>query len=128
MLSLEDLVVQRGGKTVLHGISLHVAPGQVTALLGANGAGKSTLVMALAGALPRVGGTIRLESATLHGKRPESIRAAGVAVVLEGHRVLGELTVRDNLRAAATAWPMNRVQAEIDRGDRNVDALRTHRG
>ncbi|ROZ71334.1 ABC transporter ATP-binding protein [Ramlibacter sp. WS9] len=115
MLSLQNLVVQRGGKNVLHGISLNIAPGQITALVGANGAGKSTLVMALAGALPIVSGQIDLDGAALQGRRPEAVRAAGVAVVPEGHRVLGDLSVRDNLRAAATAWPARQVQTEIDR-------------
>ncbi|HSV53096.1 MAG TPA: ATP-binding cassette domain-containing protein [Burkholderiaceae bacterium] len=115
MLSLNNLVVQRGGKNVLHGISLQIAPGQITALVGANGAGKSTMVMALAGALPIVAGSIELDGAPLHGQRPEAVRAAGVAVVPEGHRVLGDLSVRDNLRAAATAWPTRQVQSEIDR-------------
>jgi len=115
MLSMNNLVVQRGGKNVLHGVSLQVAPGQITALVGANGAGKSSLVMALAGALPLVSGRIELEGETLSGRRPEAVRAAGVAVVPEGHRVLGDLSVRDNLRAAATAWPARQVQAEVDR-------------
>lgn len=114
MLSLNNLVVQRGGKNVLHGISLHIAPGQITALVGANGAGKSSLVMALAGALPISAGSVELDGVMLHGRRPEAVRAAGVAVVPEGHRVLGDLSVRDNLRAAATAWPARRVEAEID--------------
>lgn len=115
MLSVNNLVVQRGGKNVLHGVSLQVAPGQITALVGANGAGKSSLVMALAGALPLVSGRIELDGAELSGRRPEAVRAAGVAVVPEGHRVLGDLSVRDNLRAAATAWPARQVQAEVDR-------------
>ncbi|RQO82226.1 ABC transporter ATP-binding protein [Acidovorax sp. FJL06] len=115
MLSMNNLVVQRGGKNVLHGVSLQVAPGQITALVGANGAGKSSLVMALAGALPLVSGSIELDGAALSGRRPEAVRAAGVAVVPEGHRVLGDLSVRDNLRAAATAWPARQVQAEVDR-------------
>lgn len=115
MLSLNNLVVQRGGKHVLHGVSLQVTPGQITALVGANGAGKSSLVMALAGALPLVSGGIELDGAALSGRRPEAVRAAGVAVVPEGHRVLGDLSVRDNLRAAATAWPARQVQAEVDR-------------
>lgn len=115
MLSMNNLVVQRGGKHVLHGVSLQVAPGQITALVGANGAGKSSLVMALAGALPLVSGHIELDGVALSGRRPEAVRAAGVAVVPEGHRVLGDLSVHDNLRAAATAWPARQVQAEVDR-------------
>lgn len=115
MLSVNNLVVQRGGKNVLHGVSLQMVPGQITALVGANGAGKSTLVMALTGALPPVSGSVELDGTALSGRRPEAVRAAGVAVVPEGHRVLGDLSVRDNLRAAATAWPARQVQAEVDR-------------
>ncbi len=105
MLSLRSLVVHRGGKPVLHGIDLDVHPGAVTALLGANGAGKSSCVMALAGVLPLSSGAIDADGVALHGLRPEAVRAAGVAVVPEGHRVLGELSVRDNLLAAAAALP-----------------------
>lgn len=115
MLRLNQLVVQRGGKTVLHGVDLEIAPGQITALVGANGAGKSTLVMALAGALPILSGRMEVDGVALQGRRPEVVRTAGVAVVPEGHRVLGDLSVRDNLRAAATALPAGQVQAGIDR-------------
>lgn len=115
MLQVSDLVVQRGGKNVLHGVSLQLQPGQVTALVGANGAGKSSLVMALAGALPLVSGRVELDGVALQGLRPEVVRAAGVAVVPEGHHVLGALSVRENLCAAAMAWPARQVQAQLDR-------------
>ena len=115
MLTIQKLIVKRGGKAVLHGVDVQIAPGQITALVGANGAGKSTLVMAIAGALPIESGRIELDGVVLHGLRPEAVRAAGVAVVAEGHRVLSDLSVRDNLRAAATAWPARQVQGEIDR-------------
>ena len=115
MLSVDSLRLHRGGKAVLHGISLQVAPGEVTALLGANGAGKSSTVMAIAGALPVSGGRIEVEGQALQGQRPEHVRALGVAVVPEGHRVLGDLSVLDNLRAAATLLPQAEVQAGIAR-------------
>ena len=115
MLTVEALHLQRGGKAVLHGISLRVAPGEVTALLGANGAGKSSTVMAVAGALPLRSGSIQVEGQALHGQRPERVRALGVAVVPEGHRVLGDLSVLDNLRAAATLLPQAEVQAGVAR-------------
>lgn len=115
MLSIRNLVVHRGGKPVLHGIDLDIPPGEVTALVGANGAGKSSTVMALAGALPVSAGSIALDGTPLHNRRPEAVRAAGVAVVPEGHRVLGELPVRDNLLAAATALSRARAEAAVDR-------------
>ena len=50
-LRIEELVVARAGRPVVKEVSLEIAPGQVTALLGANGSGKSTLVLAIAGLL-----------------------------------------------------------------------------
>jgi branched-chain amino acid transport system ATP-binding protein len=115
MLEVQDLVLHRGGKAVLHGVSLAIAPGRITALVGANGAGKSSTVMAIAGALPLSSGSIHCEGRRLHGQRPEAVRAAGVAVVPEGHKVLGELSVRDNLLVAAAALPAAAVPAALQR-------------
>ena len=103
VLRLEDLSVQRAGRTVVHDVSLEIPPGEVTTLLGPNGAGKSTLVLAVAGVLRPSSGTIRLGDEDLTRQRPEKIRAAGVAVVPEGRRMLQDLTVEDNLRVATYA-------------------------
>src|SRR4029079_2659128 len=92
-LQLENLVVARGGRPVVHGVSLDIPAGQVTALLGPNGAGKSSLVLAVGGVLRPAGGTVTLDGHDLTGRRPEHVRRAGVAVVPEGRRVLSELTV-----------------------------------
>ena len=99
-LRLEELSVERGGRTVVHDVSLDVPPGEVTTLLGPNGAGKSTLVLAVGGILRASGGRVVLGDADLTRARPEAIRAAGVAIVPEGRRLLPELTVEDNLRVA----------------------------
>lgn len=115
MLQVQDLVLHRGGKAVLHGVSLEIPAGQITALVGANGAGKSSTVMAIAGALPPTSGRIALAGQQLHRLRPEAVRAAGVAVVPEGHKVLGDLSVRDNLRVAASALPAAEVPAALQR-------------
>jgi branched-chain amino acid transport system ATP-binding protein len=101
-LSVQNLTVARGGKPVLHGVDLEIQPGRITTLLGANGAGKSSLVLAIAGALPASGGSVVLEGKTLTGLRPEMVRGLGVAAVPEGHQVLGELSVEDNLKAAGS--------------------------
>jgi branched-chain amino acid transport system ATP-binding protein len=101
-LIAERLVVARGGRPVVMGVDVEVLPGRITALLGANGAGKSSLVLALAGALPVAGGAATCDGLALNGKRPESVRRLGVAAIPEGHRVLSELTVEENLRVAGT--------------------------
>ena len=115
MLEVKNLCVARSSKPVLHDVSLQVAPGRVTALVGANGAGKSTLVMAMAGALPVESGEIEIGGDKLNGLRPEAIRRRGVAVVPEGHRVLSDLTVMDNLRAAGAFLPAPRLNTAVER-------------
>ena len=115
MLELRQLTVRRGGMTVLHGIDMDIAPGGITALLGANGAGKSSLVLAVAGALAVASGWIAIDGAALQNFRPEQVRAAGVAVVPQGHRVLSELSVRDNLRVAAAYQPKAQAAQAVER-------------
>ena len=105
VLALEDLTVARGGRPVVQDVSLRIDAGEVTALLGPNGAGKSSLVLAVGGVLRPDSGTVSLNGADLSGRRPEKIRAAGVAVVPEGRRLLPELTVEDNLRVATFSLP-----------------------
>ena len=114
MLEVKDLVLIRGGKEVLHGVDLVARPGEITALVGANGAGKSSLVMSIAGELPTVRGRIAVDGQVLTGLRPEMVRRHGVATVPEGHRVLGGLSVLDNLRVAANHRPGAEVAKAID--------------
>jgi branched-chain amino acid transport system ATP-binding protein len=109
-LRLDGLSVPRAGRPVVKDVSLEIPPGQVTALLGANGAGKSTLVLAVAGLLRPSAGRVLLGDTDLTGRRPEQVRAAGIAVVPEGRRLLPGLTVEDNLRVATYA--LGRAQAK----------------
>jgi branched-chain amino acid transport system ATP-binding protein len=114
-LVLDDVSITRGGRTVVRGVSLDVPVGEITALLGPNGAGKSSLVLAVAGVLPLAGGSIRTADARTSGRRPERVRAAGVATVPEGHRVLGDLSVDDNLRVAAAGLRRSERPAALAR-------------
>ena len=109
-LRLEGVSVPRADRLVLRDVSLEITPGQVTTLLGPNGTGKSTLVLTVAGVLRPSAGRIMLGDKELTKRRPEVIRAAGVAVVPEGRRLLPELSVADNLRVATYTFP--RDQAE----------------
>jgi branched-chain amino acid transport system ATP-binding protein len=104
-LSIEGLTVARGGRSVVKDVSLEIPQGEVTALLGPNGAGKSSLVLAVGGVLPAETGSVRVGDDELVGRRPEKIRAAGVAVVPEGRRLLPDLTVEDNIQVATYALP-----------------------
>jgi branched-chain amino acid transport system ATP-binding protein len=111
VLSLKEVSVERGGRTVAHEVSLDVAAGAVTALLGPNGAGKSSLVLAVGGVLKPSGGSVLLEGKEMAGKRPEKIRQAGLAVVPEGRRLLPDLTVEDNIRVATYSLSRDKARA-----------------
>jgi len=112
-LFLEDLVVQRGGRDVVHGVSIEITPGEVTALLGPNGAGKSSMVLACGGVLPLKAGKVRIGDQVLSGRRPEKIREAGLAIVPEGRRLLPDLSVDDNIRVAT--YSLSGEQAKTGR-------------
>jgi branched-chain amino acid transport system ATP-binding protein len=114
-LRFEDLCVPRGGRTVLHDVSLSIPPGEVTTLLGPNGAGKSTLVLAVGGVVRATSGRVVLGDLDLTRRRPEQIRAAGVAIVPEGRRLLPRLTVQDNLRVATYALGRDEARGGIER-------------
>jgi branched-chain amino acid transport system ATP-binding protein len=114
-LSVSGLTVTRGGKPIIHGVDVEIPPGKITALLGANGAGKSSLVLSIAGALPVERGQITLDGKSINGLRPENVRRLGVVAVPEGHRVLGELTVDENLRVAGTALGRRELDAAVER-------------
>lgn len=101
-LELLGLTVAHGSRKLIADLDLTLDPGTVTAVLGANGAGKSELVLAMAGMLPIASGEMRLDGTSLTGKGSDAIRAAGIAAVPEGHRVLTRLSVDDNLRAAGS--------------------------
>lgn len=113
MLHLDALSVPRGGRQVLHEVSLDIPPGEVTALLGPNGAGKSTLVLAVAGVLRPSAGQVLVGERELTRRRPEAVRSAGVAVVPEGRRLLSKLTVEDNLKVATYSLPRDQAREGI---------------
>jgi branched-chain amino acid transport system ATP-binding protein len=89
---------------VLRGVSLNVAAGSITTLLGANGAGKTTTLKAVSGVLRTERGEVTKGAITMEGKRIDGMRAfdltkLGIAQVFEGRRVFEHLTTEENLVA-----------------------------
>ncbi len=97
-LIVENLSVRYGAVEAVRGLSLEVRPGQIVGLIGPNGAGKSSTLHAIMGSAPITGGDVRLDGTSIVGRRPEEVARRGVALVPEGRRIFGELTVEENLR------------------------------
>ena len=87
-----------GVSDVLHDLSMTVAQGSFCALIGANGAGKSTTMKAIAGLVRPVRGRILFEGRAIDQLAAAQIVRRGIALVPEGRRVFGPLTVRENLQ------------------------------
>lgn len=91
------------GARVLSGVSLTVQEGEVVSLLGRNGAGKSTIIRVISGLLRPQAGRVRLFGEDVAGADPADFVARGAAVVPEGRRVFGSLTVEENLTVGGFA-------------------------
>ena len=92
LLEVRQLRAGYGAGEVLHGIDLAVAPGGVTALLGANGAGKTTTLRAICGMVRR-SGDIRLGGEPIERAATEDVARRGIAHVPDGRGTFMELTV-----------------------------------
>ena len=101
MLEVAQIEVSYGPLPALNGVSLTIRTGELVALVGPNGAGKSTLLKAIAGLLPLRAGDVRWEGIHLNTLPPERIVECGVALVPEGRRLFGRMTVHENLELGA---------------------------
>ena len=125
--SLNDVIL------VLRGMSMNVARGKITALLGANGAGKSTSLKAIAGLLETEDGAITRGEVLYDGRNVTHVAADskvqdGVFLVMEGRGVIQDMTVFENLRLGAFTRPGADVQSEIEEVYRYFPRLRERTG
>jgi branched-chain amino acid transport system ATP-binding protein len=114
MLEVLDVSAGYATGTVLRGVSLTVAEGELLALLGRNGMGKTTLLRAIAGLRPPVltQGSIRVAGEEVSALPSYQVARRGVSLVPQGRRVFGSLTVEENLRIVARpnrGWDLGRV-------------------
>src|SRR5450755_6582 len=103
LLELRELEVRYDTVPAVRGLSIGVRKGEIVGLIGPNGAGKSTTLNAIMGLVPIHGGEIILDDQPLGGGSPESIARRGIALVPEGRRIFGELSVQENLRLGLAA-------------------------
>ncbi len=119
-LKAEGLQTFYGKSHILHGVSLEVAEGQITALLGRNGAGKTTTLRSLMGLTPAREGVVTIFGQVTTDWPPFRIAALGVGYVPEGRKIFANLTVDENLKVPLERpgpWTIARVYELFPRLD-----------
>ncbi|MEO1680327.1 MAG: ABC transporter ATP-binding protein [Pseudomonadota bacterium] len=129
-LALDRLTATYGATQALFGVSLTVAEGECVALMGRNGMGKTTTVKAICRMIPAEGG-LSFDGSDLHALPSHRAARLGLGLVPEGRRCFRDLTVVENLRAAARPghWDHARVTALFPRlGERGGQRAATLSG
>ncbi len=98
MLAVDSITTDYGAVRAIDSVSLDVAPGSVTAVLGANGAGKTSLLRTITGLVRPTSGRVMFEDTDITRLSVEDIVRRGISHVPEGRGVIAELTVAENLR------------------------------
>jgi branched-chain amino acid transport system ATP-binding protein len=128
LLEVDTINTYYGDAHALFDVSLRVEENEVVALLGRNGAGKSTTLKTIMGVLAPESGTIRFAGQSVQGLPPYKIAALGVQLVPEERRIIGGLTVDENLTLAGLTaqnpWTNARVYEMFPR----LAERRTNRG
>ncbi|MFS2013141.1 ABC transporter ATP-binding protein [Azospirillum sp. CT11-132] len=101
MLTVSDLDLYYGDAQALDGVTLQVAAGQTTAIVGANGAGKTSLIRAISGILKPARGSIRFKDREIAGLPSHVVCDLGIGQVAEGRQIFPTLSVRENLEMGA---------------------------
>ncbi len=112
LLTVNEIYTAYDRIDVLHGLSLTVAQGSITCILGANGAGKSTLIRSILGLTPTHTGSIDFDGRPISGLPTHRVIASGIACIPEGRKVFPKMTVEENLRVGAY---QQRDEAEVKR-------------
>ena len=106
-----DVSVEFSGLHALEGVSLSVEPGEILGLIGPNGSGKTTLVNAITGQVPMAAGRVLCGAEDITGLSPREVSLRGVARSFQVVRLFNNLTVAENVEAAALAHGAGRRAA-----------------
>jgi branched-chain amino acid transport system ATP-binding protein len=110
-LAVEHLSASYGASVVVRDVSLRVAPGEAVALLGRNGAGKTTTLMAIAGGIRPISGTVAIDGRQVSGLPSFRIARHGLSLVPQGRRVFPTLSVRENLMLGSRGGNLDEIHA-----------------
>ena len=116
MLEVENIHSYYGNIHALKGVSLTVDKGEIVTLIGGNGAGKTTTLRTITGIMKPLDGKVHLEGEDLAPFKPHEIVYKGVAMVPEGRRIFGRLTVAENLDMGAyTRNSEKDIESDLER-------------
>lgn len=115
VLEVEDLSCGYNGLPAVRGLDLTVAAGEVVSILGPNGAGKTTTLLALAGLLPTLSGTVRALGSKVDSRKPHAVARRGVRLVPDDRGLFPSMTVREHLRLARRKPDRIRENAVLER-------------
>jgi branched-chain amino acid transport system ATP-binding protein len=101
LLSVENVFSGYDKADVLQDVSLSVAAGSITCILGSNGSGKSTLIRAILRLTPPRRGRVVFDGNDLAGLPTHRVISTGIACIPEGRKVFPKLSVVENLRLGA---------------------------
>lgn len=101
LLEVSDLSKNFGGLRAISNVSFNVFPGEIVGLIGPNGAGKTTLFALLSGFLSPSEGKITFMNTSIAGMRPDRICHLGMARTFQVVRPFLEMTIFENIKAAA---------------------------
>ncbi|MEO8081050.1 MAG: ABC transporter ATP-binding protein [Caldimonas sp.] len=118
MLDVGALHAGYGTSEVLHGVDLHVGPGEMVALLGRNGMGKTTLVRAITGLNAARSGRVVFAGERIDREAPHRIARRGIGLVPEGRQIFANLTVLEHL----TAFRRRPLRTDARRSDDAADS------
>ncbi|MES5098510.1 ABC transporter ATP-binding protein [Agrobacterium sp. BA1120] len=117
LLNVQDITTYYGASQVLFGVDFSVAEGEVVALMGRNGMGKSTTIKSICNLMPPKTGRISFSGKGTDRLAPYKVARLGVGLVPEGRRCFPNLSVHENLVAAARPgpWTLEKVNALFPR-------------
>jgi branched-chain amino acid transport system ATP-binding protein len=122
LLEIDGIETCYGLSQVLFGLSLSIKPGEMVSLMGRNGMGKTTTIRSIMGLTPARAGAIRFGGQEVRKLPSFRIAQLGIGLVPEGRQIFPNLTVRENLVAAATnrlksvdPWTIDKIHALFPR-------------
>ena len=114
MLKLNDISVTIKGFNILRGVNMHIPPGGLVLLAGRNGAGKTTTLKSIMGIMSLTGGSIHFDGEDLVEVEPYQRAPRGIGYMPEERRLIGALTVHDNIMLPAWAAKLEKADERLD--------------